>query len=70
VNISDHGHNDPIPFELSDADRAIADQCKHAIAQQRYYLNTQERVRREARVRYEQAERDYHTHNPNLDGQS
>lgn len=71
MNISDHGHNDPIPFELSDTDRAIADQAAHAIAQQRYYLNTQERVRQQqARARYEQAERDYHIHNPTLDGQS
>lgn len=47
MNITDRGENDPIPFELTDTDRAIADQCKHAIVQQRYYLNTQDRVRQE-----------------------
>jgi hypothetical protein len=73
MNIIDRGENDPIPFELTDTDRAISDATRHAIAEQRYYLNTQERVRKEqakARALYEQAERDYHHHNPNLDGQS
>lgn len=42
--IHDHGQDDPIPFELSDTDRAIADVCKHAIAEQRYYLNTRDRL--------------------------
>lgn len=67
MNISDHGENDPIPFNLSDTDRAIAGHCKHAIAQHRYFLNARDAL---ARKRYEQAERDYHTHNRNLDGQS
>lgn len=43
MNITDHGENDPIPFVLSDTDRAIADQCKHAIAEQRYQLNVRDR---------------------------
>jgi len=71
--IHDRGENDPIPFVLTDTDRAISDVARHAIAEQRYYLNTQERVRREqakARAQYEQAERDYHHHNRTLDGQS
>lgn len=47
TEIIDHGQHDPIPFELTDSDRAIADQCKHAIAEQRYYLNTRDRLRQE-----------------------
>jgi|GEM_PF-4524465 len=73
MNITDRGENDPIPFELTDIDRAIADVAWHAIVQQRYYLNTQERVRKEqakACALYEQGERDYHHHNRTLDGQS
>lgn len=54
MNIHDHGENDPIPFVLSDTDRTIADQCKHAIAEQRYQLNLRDRQmqkRREERER-------------------
>lgn len=47
--IHDHGENDPIPFVLDDADRAIADVCKHAIAEQRYYLNTRDRLQQKRR---------------------
>jgi hypothetical protein len=65
TNIIDHGHDDPIPFELTDTDRAIADQTAHAIAQQRYYLNTRDKVHEQAKARaaYERGERDFLTHN-------
>lgn len=42
--IIDRGENDPIPFVLDDVDRAIADVCKHALAEQRHYLNTRDRL--------------------------
>ncbi|WP_395119662.1 hypothetical protein ACFCQI_01730 [Rhodanobacter sp. FW102-FHT14D06] len=54
MNIIDHGHDDPIPFELSESDRAIADQCKHAIAEQRYYLNTRDRLQQRRRDEHKQ----------------
>ena len=63
----DHGQHDAIAYDLSSTDRAIADAARHAIAQQRLYLNTRDAL---ARKRYEQAERDYHFHNRSPDGQS
>jgi hypothetical protein len=71
--IHDRGEFDYLTPAPSEADAKTADDVRHAIAQQRYLINTQERVRREqakARALYEQAERDYHHHNLNLDGQS
>ncbi len=63
----DHGENDPIAYDLTTTDRAIADAARHAIAQQRYMLNARDAL---ARKRYEQAEREYHHHNRHLNGQS
>ena len=63
--IHDHGHDDPLNFELTDTDRAIADQAAHAIAQQRYYLNTRDKLHEQAKARAlkEQGDRDFLTHN-------
>ena len=63
----DHGHDDPIAYDLTSTDRAIADAARHAIAQQRYMLNARDAL---ARKRYEQAEREYYASNRHLDGQS
>ena len=49
MTIIDRGEDDPIPFVLDDVDRAIADACKHAIAEQRYYLNTRDRLQQKRR---------------------
>lgn len=63
--IIDHGQNDPLPFDLTDTDRAIADQAAHAIVQQRYYLNTRDKLHEQAKARAlkEQGDRDFLTHN-------
>jgi hypothetical protein len=68
LNITDHGELDFLtpPTELSEADKAIVDATRHAMAEQRYYLNTQDRVRQErarSRALYEQGNRDFPTHN-------
>lgn len=74
MRISDQGELDYLtPGEPSAVEKAIADAARHAIDEQRYYLNTQDRIRRErakSRAMKEQADRDYLTHNPTLDGQS
>lgn len=73
TQISDRGELDYLTPQPTEADAKTADDVRHAIAQQRYYLNTQDRVRAEqvkARAQFEQAERDYHHHNWSLDGQS
>lgn len=65
MNIIDRGENDPLNFELTDTDRAIADHAAHAIVQQRYYLNTRDKVHEQAKARAlkEQADRDFLAHN-------
>lgn len=47
MTIIDHGHDDALEFALDDADRAIADACRHAIAEQRYYLNTRDKLQQQ-----------------------
>lgn len=66
MNISDHGELDFLTPTLTDTDKAIADAARHAMAEQRYHLNTQERLRQarvKARALYEQGQNDFMAHN-------
>ena len=66
TNISDHGELDFLTPNLTDTDRAIADAARHAMAEQRYHLNTQERLRQQrakARALYEQGNREFFANN-------
>ncbi|TPG08303.1 hypothetical protein EAH88_11765 [Rhodanobacter glycinis] len=71
TQIIDHGELDYLTPAPTETDKAIADAARHAMAEQRYYLNTQERLRQErvkSRALYEQGERDFHVNK--TDGQA
>lgn len=63
IRISDNGDLQPLPF---DNDPEMVKWAEYGIAQ----LKAQIKAQNAARAEYEQAERDYHFHNPTLDGQS
>lgn len=65
MNIADHSLA-PLDFDLTPAERELA---AHMQAQLRFRL-VAENARNHARELYQQAERDFHQHNRNLDGQS
>ncbi len=64
--IHDHGEDDPIPFELTAAEREDA---QHKLAEHRFKVDQVNAVNK-ARELYMAAERAYHHHNRTLDGQS
>lgn len=59
IRISDNGDLEPLPF---DNDPELVKWARYGVAQLK--------AQNAAREAYEQAERDYYTHNRTLDGQS